>query len=140
MFAARRIRELLAQVDTLTGITSLAGGADQVFAQAVVDVGGSLHVVVPCRDYPSTFTDAAARSAYRRFLDAAARVDKLAFSEPSEQAFFAAGKVMAEASDWVLAVWDGQPARGLGGSADVVAYARSLGRRVDIVWPEGVAR
>jgi len=67
-------------------------------------------------------------------------VDTLAFREPSEEAFFAAGKAVVDACDWLIAVWDGEPARGLGGSADVVAYARNQGRRVDVIWPEGLFR
>jgi hypothetical protein len=43
-------------------------------------------------------------------------------------------------SDVLLAVWDGQPARGPGGTGDVVAYARARGTPVEVVWPAGAAR
>jgi len=39
----------------LCGITSLAAGADQLFAELILHVGGSLHVVVPCEQYEATF-------------------------------------------------------------------------------------
>jgi hypothetical protein len=42
--------------------------------------------------------------------------------------------------DEVIAVWDGQPARGYGGTADVVSYAESNGVPVRIVWPEEASR
>lgn len=138
--ADTRLRELLEGVPSLTGITSLAAGADQLFGRAVLDVGGALHAVIPCRRYEAAFQDAAARSAYEELLGAAARIDELPYGEPSEEAFFAAGKAIADACDRLVAVWDGEPARGLGGSGDVVAYARSLGRPVDIVWPDGLTR
>ena len=51
-----------------------------------------------------------------------------------------AGKVVVDRSSVVLAVWDGQPSRGLGGTADVVAYARQRGVTVTVVWPEGASR
>lgn len=43
-------------------------------------------------------------------------------------------------SDELLAVWDGRPAWGFGGTADVVAYAERTGTPVRILWPEGARR
>lgn len=43
-------------------------------------------------------------------------------------------------ADQLIVVWDGQPARGYGGTADVVAYADRVGVPVRIVWPEGATR
>jgi hypothetical protein len=37
-------------------------------------------------------------------------------------------------------VWDGKPARGIGGTADIVSYARQKGVPVAVLWPEGAAR
>jgi hypothetical protein len=42
--------------------------------------------------------------------------------------------------DEVIAIWDGQPARGYGGTADVVRYAENVGVAVRVVWPEGAVR
>jgi hypothetical protein len=39
-----------------------------------------------------------------------------------------------------LAVWDGKPARGYGGTADVVADAKTRGIPVTIIWPPGATR
>jgi hypothetical protein len=35
----------------LVGVTCLARGADQVFARIVLDIGGSVEVVLPASDY-----------------------------------------------------------------------------------------
>jgi hypothetical protein len=40
----------------------------------------------------------------------------------------------------LVAVWDGQPAAGKGGTADIVDYARRHGIEVRIVWPPGTSR
>jgi hypothetical protein len=40
---------------------------------------------------------------------------------------------MLQASDVLLALWDGQAARGRGGTAQVVAEARELGLPVEVV-------
>jgi hypothetical protein len=47
---------------------------------------------------------------------------------------------VVEASELLVAVWDGEPARGLGGTADVVAYAREGAIPVEVIWPEGATR
>ena len=52
----------------------------------------------------------------------------------------AAGRLLVERSDRLIAVWDGLPARGPGGTADVVAYARALSRPVTVLWPQGAHR
>jgi len=52
----------------------------------------------------------------------------------------AASKVMIDAADELFAVWDGKSARGHGGTADVVAYARHQGKPVRVIWPDGAQR
>lgn len=57
-----------------------------------------------------------------------------------EAAFMAAGVVVVERSDQVLAAWDGEPSRGLGGNSDVVRYAKREHKPVTNVWPRGLER
>jgi hypothetical protein len=54
----------------------------------------------------------------------------LAFASPSEQAFWTAGRQIVDGSDLLIAIWDGQEARGLGGTGDVVSYALDAGHAV----------
>lgn len=42
---------LLSGVGDLVGVSCIARGADSVFAQVVLDVGGRLEVVLPSRNY-----------------------------------------------------------------------------------------
>lgn len=46
----------------------------------------------------------------------------------------AASELMISVVSELFAVWDGRPARGYGGTADVVARARECGRRVRVIW------
>ena len=48
--------------------------------------------------------------------------------------------LLAPRCDRLLAVWDGLPSRGLGGTGDIVTYARTLGRPVTVIWRDGVLR
>jgi hypothetical protein len=43
-------------------------------------------------------------------------------------------------AEQLWAVWDGQPARGYGGTADVVSAARAIGLPVQVIWPPGAHR
>jgi hypothetical protein len=40
----------------------------------------------------------------------------------------------------LLAVWDGTPSQGVGGTADVVAFAGERGVPTAVVWPPGSRR
>ena len=51
----------------LIGLSSLAEGADQIFAELVLEHGGELQVVVPALDYETTFDDVGLAN-YRRLL------------------------------------------------------------------------
>ena len=54
--------------------------------------------------------------------------------------YIAWGHTGVDRSSVLVAVWDGQPARGLGGTADVVAYARQRGVPMEVIWPQGATR
>ncbi len=123
----------------LIGVTALAAGTDQLFASEVLAAGGRLYVVLPCQGYEETFK-ATDRSTYWHLLEQAVTRETLQFDEPSEEAFYAAGRRVVDLCQRLLVVWDGQPARGLGGTADVVAYACQQGRDLQIIWPPGVSR
>jgi hypothetical protein len=123
----------------LVGITSLADGADQLFARAVLDAGGALEVIVPAERYraglpPECWPE------YDALLARAATVMQLGHVESDSEAHMDASEEMLKRADVLFAVWDGQPARGYGGTADVVAEARREGLPVVVLWPEGAAR
>lgn len=132
--------ELSGMDEDVLGVTCLAEGADQAFALAVLAGGGRLHVVIPSRDYENSFQSDVARSAYDSLLPLATHRSELDFSTPSEEAYLAAGQEVADQSDVLLAVWDGKPAGGKGGTADIVAYARQRRMDVRIIWPPGSTR
>jgi hypothetical protein len=124
----------------ITGLSNLAAGADQLFARSVLSVGGRLRVIIPCANYETTFENARDHSEYENLLEAAESRVRLDYERPSEEAFMAGGRAVVDRCDILLAVWDGKPAGGLGGTADVVAYARENGRSVEVIWPEGASR
>lgn len=136
------IRDTLAPylADGFTGVTCLAKGADQIFAQVVLEIGGDLMVMLPSPNYRDTKVKPANLATFDELLSGAADVTYLPFEEPGREAYMAASEELVSQSDLMVAVWDGGPAGGHGGTADVVTYARGQGRQVLVVWPDGAER
>jgi hypothetical protein len=123
----------------LVGVTCLADGADTIFAQAVRDLGGAIEVIVPAARYREGLP-VEHHPTYDRLLAAASAVYRLDYEESDSEAHMAASLRMIDMISELFAVWDGKPARGYGGTADVVAAASRKGRSVVVLWPEGSAR
>lgn len=121
------------------GVSCLAAGADQLFARATLDLGGALVAIVPCLRYEDTF-NALSLAHYHRLRGAATEIIELGFEVADEAAFAAASQRLLDECEVVLAVWDGAPAAGYGGTADVVDWARQRGREVEIIWPSEARR
>jgi hypothetical protein len=136
-----RIRELLDQSgDTsLIGVSCLADGADQIFARAALDAGGRLVVVIPSTDFRDRLPEAA-HAVYDALLGSASDVQALPFADSTPEAHMAASRAMLDQIDSLVAVWDGEPARSFGGTADVVNEARARGIKVTVIWPDGARR
>jgi hypothetical protein len=124
----------------MIGVTSLAAGSDQIFAECVLELDGMLSVVVPSMHYEDSFTSPEDLEHYDRLLHVAAHVTVLNHERPGEAAYWDAGKQVVDQADVVLAVWDGEPAAGLGGTGDVVRYATERDRDVVVIWPTGAHR
>ncbi|MBA8916049.1 MULTISPECIES: hypothetical protein [Methylorubrum] len=133
-WVADAVRAELAQCSTITqALTSLAVGSDQIFAQCALEMNVPVLAVIPIHNYESFFEgDGLAR--YRELLAASERLDLNTTDEP-EPAFYAAGRYIVERCDLLLAIWDGKPAAGLGGTGDAVEYALQQGRSCIIIDP-----
>jgi hypothetical protein len=106
----------------LVAISSLAIGADQLFASLVLGRGGELQAIIPFHEYERTFGPADVET-YHRLLAKARAVEYLETEGTDEDKYLAAGKRIVEMAEVMIAVWDGKPAKGKGGTADIVAYA-----------------
>ena len=137
-----QVRLSLTETDgPLAGLTSLAVGVDQLFAEEVVKLGGRVVAVLPFREYAER-VPASERDTYHDLLAHASEAWVLPrVSDADEECYLYAGKMIVENCDRLIAVWDGQRARGIGGTADIVEYARLRGRRTAWINPDlGVVR
>jgi hypothetical protein len=135
------IREQLAAYagPDLVGVSILADGADQIFARTVLDTGGQIEVIVPAAQYRAGLPESA-HDTYDSLLARASHIDRLDRIESTEDAHMEASNAMLSLADRLFAVWDGKPALGYGGTADVVGEARKRGTPVTIIWPEDATR
>lgn len=109
--------------------SSLAAGTDQVFAEAALHLSIPVTAVIPLEHYEQFF-EGAALANYVRLLTLCRGLSLNGPADHPDKAFFAAGTFIVDSCDLLFAVWDGGPAEGFGGTADIVNYARQVDRRV----------
>lgn len=119
-------------------LTSLAEGADRLVARRVlVRAGGTITAVLPLEpeEYERDFADRASCDDFRALLAEATEEEVVEVERGAGRtaAYEAAGVAVVERSDALLALWDGEPARGRGGTAEIVEHARAIGRPVVVV-------
>jgi hypothetical protein len=121
-------------------VCGLAEGADSLLAAAALDAGWQLGAILPfpAEDYAADFAGDAL-AGYRALLSQAATVCTLDGDRDSPAAYADCGEMVAEQSDLLIAVWDGKPARGPGGTGDVVQHALARSLPVAILPPSGPA-
>lgn len=125
----------------LVGVSCIARGADSLFAEAVLDAGGRLVVVLPSRDYREAEVKPDDAPVFDRLMEAAAEVVLTDHETAGPAAYQAANTAMLARAERLIAVWDGAPPSGPGGgTADAVLEARAAGIPVRVVWPEGAHR
>ena len=112
--------------------TSFADGADQIAAEEAVAQNVAVHAILPLpRDDYRRDLSPAALDRFDRLLPAAAGVIELPRQDAGRTASYAiAGRAVVAHCDLLVALWDGEPARGRGGTAETVALAIRRGRPV----------
>jgi hypothetical protein len=122
----------------IVGVTCLAAGADQLFAQSVRDAGGAYDVILPGPDYRARVPDDE-RPQFDDLLSGARAVAYAAESSGAA-AYVAASHLLLDRVDVLVAVWDGRPCADPASTAAVVSAARRRGLDPTVIWPAGAAR
>ena len=124
---AERVGEWLA-------LASVAAGSDQIFVEEARRLGLSWHAILPLpkAEFERDFT-AEDWVAVERLLVDAELVRVITENGSRDDAYLDCGMETVNGADVLMAVWDGLPAKGKGGTADVVAYARALGKPIILI-------
>jgi len=119
---------------TLRLVSALADGADTLAAEEALAAGWRLDACLPFLpdEYAGDFADGCDRDSYHALLARASATFVLPGDRSdAEAAYEAAGKVLLDQVDVLLAVWDGDVGRGRGGTARVVAEA--IARHIPVI-------
>jgi hypothetical protein len=142
-----QVRDILLRIQAALGlsarlrvVSALAEGADRIGAAAALSTGAAFDVVLPFSpaEYEHDFAEQASRNAFRALLEKAEEVLTLAGPDaPRDLAYEAAGKALLDNCDLLVAVWDGEPGRGRGGTQEVIAGAVRRQLPIVIISPDG---
>jgi hypothetical protein len=141
---AERLAALLDQLAAerpgpMVAVSSLAEGADRLLTRLVLERrGGALVAILPfeVEEYEHDFEGAASRLECRILLSRAEAVEVVPDDpeDPSrEAAYERAGRAVLAGCEVLVALWDGGPSRGRGGTAELVAEARRSGHDVRVI-------
>ncbi len=114
----------------LTVVSALAEGADRLVAWEVLNRGGSLVCVLPVaeKDLDLYRADFESEQSRQEFDDLRGRAQQqIEPPDPPDQrdaGYLWAGEAVAHDSDVIIAIWDGQAPRGVGGTADLIRRLR----------------
>ena len=139
----RTIDRLEERTRHIVGVSSAASGADTLFAEEMLRRAHPLRILLPFPAARFKEDFAGEPVAWQRsvaVIDAAIDVDVAGSTQPGattpEDAYLETGIRTVDDSDLLIAAWDQQPVKGRGGTGDVVAYARSIGRPIILIDPE----
>jgi hypothetical protein len=82
---------------------------------------------LPPEEYQTDFSSPASRETFRRLLGRADEVLPPPTAPSRDAAYAAAGRAVLNCSDVLVAIWDGQGARGTGGTGEMIAETRAQG-------------
>jgi hypothetical protein len=118
-------------------VSSLAEGSDRIVAEAGFAAGFALQVVLPFAraEYERDFETQMSRREFAELLARAGDVLELdGAADQRPRAYEAAGLFMLANIDVLIAIWDGEVAAGIGGTAQIVEQA--IADRIAVIWIE----
>jgi hypothetical protein len=126
---------------TFSIISPLAEGADRLAAQVALQHGCALEALLPMpqEEYEKDFTTHESKREFRELLAQSQRVTVTECGAPlddpnyRQKSYLRVGEETVARCDILIALWDGEPSRGIGGTADIVALALEQKKPVFIV-------
>jgi hypothetical protein len=122
--------------------TSLAEGADSLFARVAVErFDCTLKILLPfeAEEYIKDFETDELRDQFKDLLhqEKVTQVQCLQQlgSKTREELYFDAGRKIVDENDYIIAVWNEEPANGNGGTGDIAGYAINLGKNLLVINP-----
>ena len=114
-------------------VSPIADGADQIAAEVALELGWELQSILPFEHsaYRESLANDDARTRFDTLLGRSASLLELP-GDPADglDAYVMTGRATVAHCDLLIAVWDGRPPRGRGGTGEVVQFALSRGTAI----------
>jgi hypothetical protein len=114
-------------------VSPIADGADQIAAELALELGWELQAILPFarEHYRASRADHDARERFEALIERATCLLELP-GDPDESldAYVMTGRATVAHCDVLIAVWDGKPPRGRGGTGEVVQLALTRGTAI----------
>ncbi len=123
-----------------TGLVRVGQGLPVAFGRAARQAGLALVTVLPTLNRVPALLRERDRPAAGELLLLSRQVRLLEYDPADRDACVRADERLLRACARVVAVWDGSSSNGRDATAHLVAYARSHGMDVEVLWPEGAER
>ena len=112
----------------------MADGADRVVAKHILEeYNAKLIVPLPFEEYEyqKDFSKDSKKE-FEKLIAKADRVDTISDIDKisKDKAYLKAGEYVVDNCDILIAIWDGEDARGVGGTADIVEYAKQCKKAI----------
>ena len=121
------------QSPKLRFVSPLADGADQIAAQVALELGWELQAILPFERsaYRASLANHGARERFDALTERATCLLELP-GDPSHglEAYVMTGRATVAHCDVLIAIWDGLPPRGRGGTGEVVQLALTRGTAI----------
>jgi hypothetical protein len=114
-------------------VTPIAEGADQIAAEIALELGWDLEAILPFNRnaYRASLADDGARARFDALLERSCCVLELPGNRDNGlEAYVMTGRATVAHCDILIAVWDGLPPRGRGGTGEVVQLAITRGTAI----------
>lgn len=119
----------------LRAVTPLAEGTDRLFAEVAAQLGWDIEIPLPfARDEYAKDFDDASRVDFDRWLGTPGTPDARPYlaidggrGDEENRSYESVGRIVVRNCDLLIAVWDGHPAKGRGGTGDIVRFAAKFG-------------
>ncbi|MCK5054810.1 MAG: hypothetical protein KAR65_11045 [Anaerolineales bacterium] len=121
--------------ECLAILSPLAEGADRIVVDRALTIVGTKLIVnlpMPIEIYQEDFHSPSSREEFLDLLQRAEEVIEMPRAAQRDDSYRNAGEYLVSHCDVLIAIWDGLPARGPGGTAEVITLARD--RNMPLAW------
>ncbi|MGV9936770.1 hypothetical protein ACWC4C_05905 [Streptomyces olivaceoviridis] len=123
-----------------SGLVRAGQGLPVAFGRAARAAGLTMVTVLPSRNGVPEVLESRDRKAAGELLLLSEQVRLLEYDPSDRGACVGADENLLRSCARLVAVWDGSPSNGRDATAHLVAFARSSGIDVEVLWPDGADR